>query len=92
MQVPSQFPASILRHPSPDARCTCTHWVHCNCTCHRANCDPGEDLCDLSYLPDDGGLTNWGCERCTPGDGAPHLLGCELIGWHVPIDRGLPGR
>jgi len=35
-------------------------------------------------VPDEGGLTRWGCADCTPGEGHPHYLGCELIGWSVP--------
>ena len=84
MQI-SPFPASILRAPSPDATCTCSHWVHCNCVCHDAHCDPAQDVCDMAYLADDGGLTPFGCPGCTPGLLAPHLLGCELIGWNVPM-------
>ena len=86
MQAPNPFPSSVLRAPSPTARCTCVHWVHCNCGCHAPACDPTDDICSLEFLPDDGGLTPWGCARCTPGDGAPHYLGCELIGWHVPLE------
>ncbi len=93
MQAPTPFPASVLRAPSPTARCTCAHWVHCNCGCHAPVCDPTDDICSLEFLPDDGGLTPWGCTRCTPGDGAPHYLGCELIGWHVPLQgRGQAAR
>lgn len=84
----SPFPATVLRAPSPDAVCTCEHWVDCNCACHARNCDPTEAICDIVFLPDEGGLTRWGCPRCTPGDGAPHVLGCELIGWNVPMRRG----
>ena len=36
-------------------------------------------------MPDEGGLTRWGCGACTPGAGAPHYLGCDLIGWNVEI-------
>jgi len=81
----SHVPASVLRAPSPDASCTCSHWVHCNCVCHDAHCDPVEDACDMAYLADDGGLTQFGCPECTPGQRAPHFLGCELIGWNVPM-------
>lgn len=81
----SPFPASVLRAPSPDAECTCTHWLHCNCVCHDVHCDPGEAACDVAYLSDDGGLAALGCADCTPGQRSPHLLGCELIGWHVPM-------
>lgn len=85
MQAPSRFPASVLRQPSQTARCTCVHWVHCDCDCHSPGCDPATVVCDIAYAADDGGLTAWGCPRCTPGDGAPHYLGCELIGWHVVV-------
>jgi len=43
--------------------------------------------CDVAFLTDEGGLTRWGCPACTPGDGVPHDLGCELIGWNVPVMR-----
>jgi hypothetical protein len=85
MQAPSPFPASVLRPPSPSARCTCTHWVYCDCTCHGRYCDPSENMCDIAFLPDDGGLANWGCASCTPGVGALHNLGCEVMGWSVPL-------
>ena len=85
----SPFPASVLRAPSPDAACTCMHSIHCNCDCHGINCDPTEAACDIVYLADEGGLTPWGCSDCTPGDRSPHLLGCELIGWNVPMPRAL---
>jgi hypothetical protein len=86
MQAPSQFPASVLRQPSLTAECTCVHWIHCDCACHATDCDPAADVCDFAFAPDDGGLTAWGCPRCTPGLLAPHFLGCELIGWHVPLE------
>jgi hypothetical protein len=85
MQAPSPLSVTVLRSPSPSARCTCTHWVHCDCECHGRSCDPSEHHCDPAFAADDGGLTEWGCPLCTPGDGAPHYLGCELIGWHVPM-------
>jgi hypothetical protein len=80
-----EVPVTVLREPSPEATCTCEHWVHCNCACHARNCDPTEAACDIAYLADEGGLARWGCSACTPGAGAPHYLGCELIGWHVPV-------
>jgi len=88
MQAPSPFPASVLRPSSPTARCTCEHRVHCDCTCHGRDCDPSQSTCDLAFLPDDGGLTPWGCPSCTPGEVALHFLGCELIGWNVPLGGG----
>jgi hypothetical protein len=81
----SPFPASTLRAPSADARCTCEHWLHCDCGCHSLSCDPLEQACDVAYRPDEGGITPWGCPDCTPGERMPHLLGCELIGWNVPL-------
>ena len=48
---------------------------------------PSTTSCDVAFLPDEGGLARWGCADCTPGEGAPHYLGCELIGWHVPARR-----
>jgi hypothetical protein len=85
MQASSAFPASVLRPPSASAECTCEHWVHCDCRCHARYCDPTQSKCDLDFLPDEGGLTRWGCPLCTPGEGAPHYLACELIGWNVPL-------
>jgi hypothetical protein len=81
------FPASDIRRPSPTASCMCRHWVHCDHDCHGRYCDPTESTCDLDFLPDEGGLTRWGCPACTPGEGLPHLLGCEMIGWSVPFVR-----
>jgi hypothetical protein len=36
-------------------------------------------------VPDEGGLTRQGCPACTPGEGGPHYLDCDLIGWSLPI-------
>jgi hypothetical protein len=77
--------ATVLREPSPDAMCSCRHPVDCVCSCHDRHCDPSADLCHMDFLPDEGGLAPWGCARCTPGQEAPHYLGCELIGWNVPV-------
>jgi hypothetical protein len=77
--------ATVIREPSPDAVCSCEHPVDCVCICHSRHCDPAEDVCHLDFLPDDGGLAYWGCPTCTPGQKAPHYLGCELIGWNVPM-------
>lgn len=70
MHTPGPFPASVLRPPSQSARCTCEHWAHCDCACHGRYCDPSENTCDIAFLPDEGGLTVWGCPTCTPGEGA----------------------
>ena len=88
----SQFPSSVIRPASPTARCTCEHWAYCACACHGRHCDPSENTCDLAFVPDEGGLTRWGCALCTPGEGAPHYLGCDLIGWNVPLGRIEAGR
>lgn len=82
--------ATVLRQPSPDAVCTCSHWVDCDCGCHDRRCDPSENVCHTDFLPDEGGLAYWGCPGCTPGQGAPHYLGCELIGWNVPVPPSSP--
>ena len=58
------------------ADCTCEHPTTCNHGCHGRHCDPTEHVCSLEYLPDDGGLTPWGCADCTPGAGLPHQSGC----------------
>jgi len=81
----SVFPASAPRPPSSSARCTCEHWLQCDCACHARACDPTQTSCDLDYLPDEGGLTRWGCPSCTPGELAPHHPACDLIGWNVSL-------
>lgn len=86
------FPATVLRAPSATATCTCEHWRHCDHACHHRDCDPSEDACDIGFLPDEGGLTPWGCAACTPGEGAPHVLGCDLIGWSVPARLDIADR
>jgi hypothetical protein len=84
MMQPGPFPASVLRPPSATAACDCAHSVYCDHACHHRDCDPTESVCSIEFLPDEGGLAAWGCRDCTPGEGAPHYLGCELIGWNVP--------
>ncbi len=59
--------------------CTCRHSEYCNHECHGRHCDPTEHVCSLEFLPDEGGLTVWGCGDCSPGQGLPHLEGCETI-------------
>lgn len=58
--------------------CSCSHSIDCNHECHGRHCDPTEHICSIEFLPDEGGLTPWGCSDCTPGLGLPHALGCEL--------------
>jgi hypothetical protein len=63
--------------PDIDERdCTCRHELSCNHGCHGRHCDPTEHVCSLEFLPDDGGLTPWGCADCTPGGRMPHLADC----------------
>jgi hypothetical protein len=65
---------------SHDAACTCSHSLDCNCECHGRHCDPTEHTCSIEFLPDEGGLTPWGCPECTPGVRVAHLAGCpELV-------------
>lgn len=59
-----------------EPECTCSHSLECNHGCHGRHCDPTEHICSLEFLPDDGGLTPWGCAECTPGEGLAHLAGC----------------
>ncbi len=59
--------------------CTCRHSEYCNHECHGRHCDPTEHVCSLEFLPDEGGLTAWGCADCSPGGGLPHLDGCETL-------------
>jgi hypothetical protein len=61
------------------ADCTCAHSVDCNHECHGRHCDPTEHICSIEFLPDEGGLTPWGCADCTPGLGLPHGLGCVAV-------------
>jgi hypothetical protein len=64
---------------NPHPACTCAHPLDCVCGCHGRHCDPNDNVCDLAYLPDDGGLTQWGCADCTPGELAPHVDGCPAV-------------
>jgi hypothetical protein len=67
--------------------CTCEHALSCNHGCHGRHCDPTEHVCSLEFLPDDGGLTPWGCAECTPGGLLPHLDGCPVAA-AVPVAAG----
>lgn len=87
MHQASPFPASTLRPRSPLAHSSCEHRVYCECRCQALYDDPAELRCDPTLLPDEGGLTIASRTTCTPGEDGPHLLGCELIGWHVAVDR-----
>lgn len=70
--------------------CTCSHPLDCVCACHGRACDPTENACDLDFLPDDGGLARWGCAVCTPGQDAPHLLGCPGVRPVAPAPGQIP--
>lgn len=67
---------SVPMTGEPD--CACAHSLECNHGCHGRHCDPTEHICSLEFLPDEGGLTPWGCADCTPGEGIPHLAGCTV--------------
>lgn len=67
--------------------CTCAHPLDCNHGCHGRHCDPTEHICSLEFLPDDGGLTPWGCAECTPGEALAHLAGCAAT---APVIRASP--
>jgi hypothetical protein len=58
------------------ADCTCDHPAACNHGCHGRHCDRTEHTCSIEFLPDDGGLTAWGCADCTPGARLPHHAEC----------------
>ena len=64
---------------SPDAACTCRHSIDCNCECHGRHCDPTEHVCSIEFLPDEGGLTPWGCPECSPGVRLAHLADCPAV-------------
>ena len=90
MASPTPIQATVLREPAPDAVCTCQHSVDCDHACHDRHCDASQIACDTDFLPDEGGLTYWGCPECSPGQGALHYLGCELIGWNVRVVKARP--
>ena len=69
---------------SPDAACTCRHSIDCNCECHGRHCDPTEHVCSIEFLPDEGGLTPWGCPECSPGVRLGHLADCPAVVVVVP--------
>jgi hypothetical protein len=68
------------------AVCSCRHPIDCNHECHGRHCDPTEHICSIEFLPDEGGLSRWGCRDCTPGEGLPHGVGCDVAGaLEVPL-------
>ena len=68
-----------LSDPTTEVDCSCSHSMDCNCECHGRHCDPTEHTCSIEFLPDEGGLTPWGCRDCTPGEGIAHLAGCPVV-------------
>ena len=82
--------------PSTAPECTCSHSIDCNCGCHGRHCDPTEHSCSIEFLPDEGGLTQWGCAQCTPGFGIGHDSGCAVLVVDSPpaavIDSSPPAR
>jgi hypothetical protein len=62
--------------PVSQPSCTCEHDAHCVCTCHGRACDPGQHVCHVDFLPDEGGLTPWGCPSCSAGQMLPHEAEC----------------
>jgi len=72
---------------SPVVDCTCRHSVNCNHECHGRHCDPRQHVCSIEFLPDEGGLTPWGCPACSPGLGLPHLAGCQANLRSEPTDQ-----
>lgn len=72
---------------SPGVDCTCRHSVDCNHECHGRHCDPSEHVCSIEFLPDEGGLTAWGCPDCSPGLGLPHLARCQANLRSEPTDQ-----
>jgi hypothetical protein len=71
----------------PTVECSCAHSIHCNHECHGRHCDPSEHICSIEFLPDDGGLTPWGCRDCSPGQGVPHLADCQATTRFEPAER-----
>lgn len=67
------------------AGCTCEHSVDCNHECHGRRCDPTQHVCSIEFLPDEGGLTPWGCPECTPGLEIRHLPDCPAVPANVGI-------
>jgi hypothetical protein len=79
--------------PSSGADCTCNHSLDCNCECHGRHCDPSEHTCSIEFLPDEGGLTPWGCRECTPGGGmVAHLVACPAEATVVLVVHDRPAQ
>lgn len=74
-----------VRHPMTEwdrassiEACTCSHPLDCYHECHGHLCDPQKHVCSIAFRPDEGGFTPAGCAACTPGEDAPHLVGCPV--------------
>lgn len=80
-------------HSSIEPECSCRHSVNCNCECHGRHCDPSQHVCSIEYLPDEGGLTAWGCPNCTPGAASSHERTCAVVAASPPaiVIVGGPG-
>lgn len=79
----------LPNQPSTGAECTCRHSLDCNCECHGRHCDPSEHVCSIEFLPDEGGLTPWGCPECSPGASGFHAAGCPAF--HAPAPQPSAG-
>lgn len=76
---------AVPDRPPIGGSCTCSHPIDCNHECHGRMCDPGQHVCSIEFLPDEGGLTPWGCPECTPGEAAAHLSDCAAGVSTAPI-------
>lgn len=66
----------MMAEPTPAAR---AHTPLTACVAATpAVATPLDNACDLDYLPDEDGLTRWGCTVGSPGQGAPHLATCAV--------------
>jgi hypothetical protein len=74
----------------PTPACSCYHPVDCGCGRHARFCDPHQNACDLEYLPDEGGLTRWGCAVCSPGQGLPTWRRARPVSAR-PLDQNRTG-
>jgi hypothetical protein len=82
---------SVLEPAIPFGICTCSHPPDCRHECHDHLCDPGEAVCSIEFRPDEGGLTDLGCDACTPGAAAPHLAECPVLVSITPDHGGRDG-
>lgn len=76
---------AVPDRPPTGGSCICSHPIDCNHECHGRMCDPGQHVCSIEFLPDEGGLTPWGCPECTPGEATAHLVGCPAAVPSAPM-------